>query len=260
MARTVRDAKLESRTARAGLKPSGKPYWRAIETGLHLGYRKGARGGKWVLRLHVGGAKVYRVEAIAAADDVIDADGAAVLSFAQAQAVARRRFVEHIRTAAGMPAEAGPYRVRDAIADYLAWLDQNRKTARDARWRAEALILPALGDVDCAKLSTKAIRDWLDRTSKEPPRVRAKKGQPSRYRAADANDTAEAVRRRRASANRVLTMLKAALNLAWREHRIASDDAWRRVQPFKQADAARLRYLTTDECERLINATAGGFR
>ncbi len=55
MARTVRDAKLETPTARRALKPSGKPYYRAISEGLHLGYRKGKAGGKWVMRRYVGG-------------------------------------------------------------------------------------------------------------------------------------------------------------------------------------------------------------
>ena len=63
MARTVRDAKLETRTARAALKPSGKPYYRAIEEGLHLGYRKGQTGGKWVMRRYVGGQS-YTLETI----------------------------------------------------------------------------------------------------------------------------------------------------------------------------------------------------
>ena len=36
-----RDPKLESRTARGGLKPSAKPYFRAIDEGIALGYRKG---------------------------------------------------------------------------------------------------------------------------------------------------------------------------------------------------------------------------
>ena len=39
---------------------------------------------------------------------------------------------------------------------------------------------------------------------------------------------AEAVRRRRATANGVLTYLKAALNHAWRNGLVPSDDAWRR--------------------------------
>lgn len=48
--------------------------------------------------------------------------------------------------------------------------------------------------------------------------------------------------------------------MAWRDGKIASDDAWRRVEPFAEADAARLRYLAIDECRRLINATQGAFR
>jgi len=260
MARTVRDAKLEARTARAGLKPAAKPYWRGIEQGLHLGYRKGVTGGRWVLRQHVGGAKVYEVETIGTADDTLDPDGAAVLSFAQAQAVARRRFVERKRIAAGLPAEAGPYRVRDAITDYLAWLDQNRKSGRDARWRAEALILPTLGAIECAKITTKVLRDWFDGLAKEAPRLRTRKGTTQQRRVIGDDDPDEAARRRRASANRVLTIAKAALNHAWRERKIASDDAWRRVQPYKEADAARVRYLTTAECTRLLNAADPEFR
>jgi hypothetical protein len=40
MARTVRDANLEIRTARSRLPTRGKPHYRVLEPGLHLGYRK----------------------------------------------------------------------------------------------------------------------------------------------------------------------------------------------------------------------------
>jgi integrase len=70
----------------------------------------------------------------------------------------------------------------------------------------------------------------------------------------------EVRRRRRASANRVISILKAALNAAWREHKIPTDQAWRALEPFEQADAARIRYLTVEEAQRLINASAGAFR
>jgi integrase len=50
------------------------------------------------------------------------------------------------------------------------------------------------------------------------------------------------------------------LNRAWREGSIASDDAWRRVRPFPDASAARIRYLQPPECKRLINASQPGFR
>ena len=61
-------------------------------------------------------------------------------------------------------------------------------------------------------------------------------------------------------ANRTLPILKAALNLAWREKKIVSDDEWRRVEPFKEADAAQVRYLNLEECHRLINASHRGRR
>jgi integrase len=71
---------------------------------------------------------------------------------------------------------------------------------------------------------------------------------------------AEAVRRRRATANRVLTYLKAALNHAWRNGVVPSDDAWRRVKPFRSVDAPVIRYLSRDEITRLLNACQGAFR
>ena len=259
MARTVRDAKLETRTARAALKASGKPYFRAIDEGLHLGYRKGRLGGKWVIRRYVGNQS-YAVETIGAADDTLDADGAVILSFSQAQAEARKRFVEATRIAAGMPAQAGPYTVRDAINDYLAWLEQNRKSARDARWRAEALIVPGLGALPCTKLTTQKLRDWRDGLTKVGPRLRTVKGQKQRHAAPDNDDPEDAARRRRATANRVLTIAKAALNHAWRERKIPSDAAWRPVTALREADAARARYLATAECSRLINACPPDFR
>ena len=77
------------------------------------------------------------------------------------------------------------------------------------------------------------------------------------------SDDPEAARKRRATANRTLTSsAKAALNRGWREGKIASDSAWRRVEPFEGADAARVRYLTIAEAQRLINAAdrESGFR
>jgi integrase len=48
--------------------------------------------------------------------------------------------------------------------------------------------------------------------------------------------------------------------LAYRDGKIVSDDAWRRVQPFRNADAPRIRYLTDAEAVRLVNAADPGFR
>jgi integrase len=68
------------------------------------------------------------------------------------------------------------------------------------------------------------------------------------------------VRARRATANRTLTVLKAALNHAYHEGHLASDEAWRKVKPFREAVAPVVRFLSEDECRRLVNACDGAFR
>ena len=197
---------------------------------------------------------VISVETIGTADDTLDADGAVILSFAQAQAEARKRFTEAKREAAGLPAtQAGPYLVRDAVNDYLSWLDVHRKSGRVVRWTAEASILPELGDKSCAKLTADDIRRWMERAATEPARLRTKKGEKQRYRQVEPEQREDETRRRRATANRKLVILKAALNMAWRAHKVPSDAAWRPVEPYPETDVARLRYLTVAECTRLIN-------
>jgi integrase len=253
MARRVKDASLDSKDARRKLRPRGKPYYRMIERGLHVGYRRLRSGaGTWVARHYVG-EQSYVVEKLGTADDIGDADGVAILDFWQAQAKARTHMVR--RAHAGAP---GPLTVKDVIEAYLEFLEANRKTAKDARYRAEALILPKLGDVEVEALTTDMLRKWHAAMAKMPPRVRTKPGRAQQYGAFNGDD--EAVRRRRKSANRVLTVLKAALNRAWRDGKVPSDAAWRRVEPFAAVDAARVRYLTIPEAKRLLNACDRIFR
>ena len=115
-----------------------------------------------------------------------------------------------------------------------------------------AFILPRLGDEEVPTLTAARLRKWLTEIAASPPRLRTRPGQQQNVR--DTSDDPEASRRRCATANRILTVLKAALNHAWREGKASSDEAWRRVAPFREADSARVRYLNADECRRLINA------
>ena len=54
--------------------------------------------------------------------------------------------------------------------------------------------------------------------------------------------------------------MRAPLNHAFRDDLVASDAAWRKVKPFKDVDAARVRYLTVAQARRLVNATDSEFR
>ena len=186
--------------------------------------------------------------------------GLACSAFAQAQERARVWFRRKAREQAGdfVPLDR-PYTVADALGDYRA--DYQRRSGKatdrlDAS--AAAWIGPELGTVSLDKLTKGRIVGWHQKMAETPPRLRTKPGAAQRHREADAS--AEAVRRRRSTANRVLTILKAVLNHAHREGRCASDDAWRTVRGFREADAAKLRYLSDDEARRLTNACPADFR
>src|SRR5262245_3235049 len=119
MPRTIRDTALETRAARGRLRARGKPYYRSIDHGLHLGYRKPLSGpGKWVARHYIGD-QAYQLEVIGTADDFSDADGVRILSYRQAQALARGGATARAHHAAGKPR---PRTVADAMEAYFASL------------------------------------------------------------------------------------------------------------------------------------------
>lgn len=251
MAKRVKDKVLDCKAAREKLKVQGKPHWRAIERGLHLGYRRlKGKAGTWSARLYTADAKKPYVEKqLGIADDLSDADGIKILTYDQAVTAARARSAELTRKAAGIP--AGPYTVADAIADYVEFTTIRRKTGRDVKWRSDAHILPALGELEVTALTTKTISKWHEKLATSPARLRSKNGAAQRHKNGNGD---EDIRRRRVNANRLLTILKAALNRARAEGKVHCDDsAWKLVKPFAGVDTARIRYLSIAECKRLIN-------
>jgi integrase len=255
MARTIKDTTLDSRTARGRLRARGKPYYRSLEPGLHLGYRKPLAGsGKWVARHYIGDQS-YEVESLATADDHSDADGVAILDYRQAQAKARERMVARAHTAAG---KTGPLTVRAVMQTYLEFLKNHRKSGGTARYSINAFILPELGDLEAESLTVDQLRDWHMKIANSPARQRTKPGEDQNYRANQHDPDWK--RRRRSTANRILKILKGGLNYAWNDKKLKSDYAWRRVKPFKNAESARVRYLAIVEARRLLNASDPDFR
>jgi integrase len=224
---------------------------------LHLGYRRIKTGaGSWWAR-HYLGDQQYETESLGIADDLSDADGVAVLDYWQAQEKARNRMVQRAHAAAG---KTGPYTVADAMDAYVRFLSDDGRdpyTIRDARYRDQAFIRPKLGNTEVAALRAEKLRQWRDDLVQTPARVRTKKGSAQKHRKI-ANEDGQ--RARRSSANRVWSLLRAALNHAFHDGKVPSDLEWRKVKPFKKVDAARVRYLTIAEAKRLINAAPPDFR
>ena len=111
MARRVLDKTLDSKDARRKLTPRSKPYWRSIERGLHLGYRRlgKERAGPWIARRYLGNQQ-YEEGALEIADDISDADGVAILDYWQAVNAARGKNSTKAVT-------AGQYTVAGAVRD-----------------------------------------------------------------------------------------------------------------------------------------------
>jgi integrase len=259
MARTARNTSLETRTARARLRIRRTPYFAKIAKGLRLGYYRGSVSGSWIARCYRG-AGVYATEALGIADDTLDADGVKVFDYWQAQEHARRWGERQRLIAEGMLRE-GSYTVANAVTDYLAEIKAEKSPAavQGAKYILDAWILPDLGAIEVEKLTTDRINRWRNKLATQPKRVRSKRtaAEPATRKTADGED---ARRARTATANRILTMLKAALNRAFQADRVSSDSAWRKVKPFKRVDEAVVRYLSAAEARRLVRACPEDFR
>src|SRR5262249_19698749 len=253
MAKKVREKALDTRAAREKLKVSGKPYYRSIGPELHLGYRKGKSARSWVARIYLGNGQ-YRVENIGYADDIADADDDTGLNFWQAHEKARA-----MKESSTIKTDPARYTVRQAIADYIESLE-GKPTQYSTKLRLAAYVPKALADKPVAKVTVQELEALQRSILMSPPRAHTAKGAAKQnYREVDLSDP-EVQRKRKSSANRIMTNLRAALNLAFKHGKVSSDSAWRRVKAFKGADAARQRYLTIAEAQRLINACDPDFR
>lgn len=154
----------------------------------------------------------------------------------------------------------GTYTVADAVKDYLAEIAAEKRptSVRNAKYIFDASILPDLGMMQLEKLTADRLNRWRNKLATQPKRVRTKKTatEPATREVADDED---ARRARKATANRILTMLKAALNRAFQAGRASSDNAWRKVKPFKRVDEAVVRYLSIAEARRLVRACPKDF-
>jgi integrase len=156
MARRIKDATLDSRAARLKLVVRPDPYFRSVERGTHLGYRRRhSAAGTWVMRSFAG--KNYQTERLAIADDLSDADGSTVLNYWQAVDLIRAR----IAKLGEVRREAGPT-ARTTIREALDSYEQDLKArggdvysvARVRLHMSDMLITKAVGLVTANDLKT----------------------------------------------------------------------------------------------------------
>jgi len=257
MGKVTRDKRIESRTGRSKLPinlVNDPLQWRLMGRGLYLGYRKGIKVGKWVVRFYNG--ERYIKQVIGKADDFQDANDRDVLSFYQAADKTRKFPQECVKTESDI--YEGPYSVSDAVRDYLEWFKVQRKSYHQTKSAIDYRILPTFKNIPINELTTKKIRKWHHSIAESNARLRSGK-RLYRIRPTKKDDP-DSIRRRKGTSNRILTTLKAALNNAFREGHAKDDTAWRRVKPFGNVNIPRVRYLSKAECSRLINGCEQEFR
>lgn len=256
MAQRANRVKLDTPTARKRLVASRSVYWNTVSRGCSLGYRRTGtdRAGVWKVKYvppKDAGSMARRIQdTLGAADDALAADGITVLSYEQASKKANEWFPTALQKATGLVPQRRNYTVLDACNDYLNALE-GRKPTYTPRKVISAVITPTLGAIAVDKLTRVRIEQWLKQIAETPRR------KPRRGLKADDED---AKRRRKDSANRYLTILRAALTRALADGKVAcSGLAWKSVKPFAQVDQRRTRFLSDDEARKIVEKCGPDF-
>lgn len=174
MAKTLVEHRISGRADRKRLVASSTPYWRSVDPDVHLGYRKGVRGGTWLVRWRVGAG--YRQASLGTADDELH-EG--TLSFDSAVREARS-FVERARAFERAAAEGAPTTVGLAVETYITKRDARHKArsgkavrsdanhrltryviGKASSGRRAAIARAPLADVELHALTEAQLRNWL---------------------------------------------------------------------------------------------------
>jgi len=156
MARKVRHSALESRSARLKLQARRKPYpGPSLARGVSLLYRRNKSNGTWVLKASDGHG-AYWTKRVGDADDYADSDGKAVLTFYEAQDVAKR-----LARGDDGTGDNAPVTVDSALTAYETDLKARSANPYNAQWPRVHLTSVLLAK-PVALLTSNELQKWRD--------------------------------------------------------------------------------------------------
>jgi len=212
-------------SVRKALGARPEPYWAVpLATGRFIGFRKiDAERGSWIARARTEDDR-QQYRALGARTATFDYDAAVE--------AAREWFAS---LDAGVVAKRR-YTVADACADYVKdrRREKGERCAADAEWRFKHTVYDtAFGRTELTKLRSRAIKDWREALKLTP-----------------------------SGANRMMTTLRAALNLAVEDRQVAATamQEWRAVKQHKGADRRREIFLDLAQRRALLAAATGSVR
>ena len=154
MARRIRSADLETRTARLKLDVRKKPYTARIAPGIRLAYRRNQVCGVWSV-LKADGAGGAWLQRFALADDHEESNGSTVLTFWEAAEIARK--LARGDDPVGEVEAGRPLTIREAVAAYERDLKARDAGLENAKWLRYHLT-PALMSKPVAMLTQREVR------------------------------------------------------------------------------------------------------
>lgn len=207
------------------LKARREPYWQRLDVGQHLGYR--APAGTWVAKWYDPETRTKHYCALGEFRSLAPHEryGAALK--------AAREWLSHV-SGGGSTGKAAT--VKEACEAYAKGRPEDA-----ARFRRHVYSDP-IAKVPLTKLTQKHVKVWRERLAAKPAPVAFRK------------DGKAKTKPRSASAlNRDMTALRAALNRAFEDGDVLTDQAWRvALKPVKNADRRRDVYLTREERRAIL--------
>jgi len=219
--------KIETQGQRNKLTVRDAPYWVRVNKGRFIGFRNGVKKHTWLARMVVDGSFSFTTFPNS---DEWDYE------------VAREAADKWFRTLAIIEEEARNMSLLDVINHYENSMSVE-KTARYAKENADR------------------VRKHLSDHFKKTLLHRITTSQVKNFRngmVAKSGDDEE-VRKSKVTANRTLNILKAALNLAYKDNLIDSKRAWETVEPFTGVSEARKLFLTKKQLNAFLDTTEGEF-
>jgi integrase len=267
--------RIDTKRGRLGLIPRREPYWYKLSRERHLGLRKlsASSEGSWIARLR-DESGLRRYKALGECTGSCDFDAAKL--------AAEGWFKDCERGVTDRP-NGETYTVASACIAYIRALRREGRlsTAHDAHKRfrrtvygatadAEFESAPVGSDTDASGIETSAAVPASERPAialhrkavKPHPIASVPLAKVRAVRIRDWHLGLTADKLSKSSANRTLSALKAALNLAVRNRCVSALVAqeWAEVQPLKHASRRRDLFLDVEQRRALMERTQGSFR
>ncbi|MEW8351953.1 MAG: tyrosine-type recombinase/integrase [Candidatus Thiodiazotropha taylori] len=218
-------SKIDTLTKRRKLAPRTWPYWERIVKGQFIGFYRSPNGGTWHARISINRSQDYEK-----LGGEIDSEYEEMLK----HALAWFKMKSLVKDTS--------YTVQQAVDDYVSHLrvENGEKSSKAVKQRLHKHLIPKFKKNELGKLTPAQIKRWRDGL------VRI-------------SENEEDVRRSKDNANRILSVAKAAFNLAYRNGLVDSDRAWKIVQSFRDVGDSRKLFLTDKQINSLLTHTKGGF-